>query len=182
MFCRNSLASAVVSPLFTRQACDLLSRKLSAKDQELWNALGGNWIMTSEQWPPGRPIPEYHVEFTDGCIPSNLHNASDCPTNFPTLDTLPREQRGPNYSDAYDGDLPDGEGPGLLINPAVMQAVASKAAMVSTPILPGSGITNRRAVSKFCHGSLSPLPHTHTHTHPILRFLPSWLGWFGWSL
>ena len=101
--------------------------------------------MTADQWPAGRPIPEYHIEFTDGCIPSNLHNASDCPTNFPTLDTLPREQRGPNYSDAYDGDLADGEAPGLLINPAVMQAVASKAAMVSTPILPGS--TNRRPVS-----------------------------------
>ena len=99
----------------------------------------------SDQWPPGRPIPEYHIEFTDGCIPSNLHNASDCPANFPTLDTLPREQRGPNYSDAYDGDLADGESSGLLINPAVMQAVASKAAMVSTPILPGSA--PRRPVS-----------------------------------
>lgn len=104
--------------------------------------------MTNEQWPAGRPIPEYHVEFTDGCIPSNLHNASDCPTNFPTLDTLPREQRGPNYSDAYDGDLLDSESPGLLINPAVMQAVASKAAMVSTPILPGSA-GPRRSVSDF---------------------------------
>ena len=101
----------------------------------------------SDQWPPGRPIPEYHIEFTDGCIPSNLHNASDCPANFPTLDTLPREQRGPSYSDAYDGDLADGETSGLLINPAVMQAVASKAAMVSTPILPGSA--SRRPVSNF---------------------------------
>ena len=43
---RNSLASAVVTPLFTSQACNLLSRKLQAKDKELWNALGGNWIIT----------------------------------------------------------------------------------------------------------------------------------------
>ena len=114
-------------------------------DHDLSLSLSLSIYLSSDQWPPGRPIPEYHIEFTDGCIPSNLHNASDCPANFPTLDTLPREQRGPSYSDAYDGDLADGESAGLLINPAVMQVVASKAAMVSTPILPGSG--SRRPVS-----------------------------------
>lgn len=46
-----------------------------------------------DQWPKqGGPLPEYQVKFTDGCIPANLHNASDCPANFPTLDTLPRER------------------------------------------------------------------------------------------
>ena len=103
------------------------------------------FLTHSEQWPPSRPLPqEYIIEFTDGCIPPNLHNSSDSPANFPTLDTLPREQRSAEYSDAYDGDQTE-ESSGLMINPAVMAVVASKAAMVTSPILPG--IVNRRAVS-----------------------------------
>lgn len=46
----------------------------------------------------------YLVKFADGCIPPNLHNASDCPSNFPTLDPIPVGKRGANYSDAYDDD------------------------------------------------------------------------------
>ena len=100
----------------------------------------------SDQWPSGRPLPpEYEIEFSDGCIPPNLHNASDCPSNFPTLDTLPREQRPSDYSDAYDGHQPEGES-NLLINPAVAAVVASKAGMVTSPILPGIG-ASRRSVS-----------------------------------
>jgi len=44
------------------------------------------------------------VKFSDGCIPPNLHNTSDCPSNFPTLDPIPVNKRGPDYSDAYDED------------------------------------------------------------------------------
>ncbi len=99
----------------------------------------------SDNWPPTRPLPqEYIIEFTDGCIPPNLHNSSDTPANFPTLDTIPREQRSEDYSDVYDGDQVE-ESSGLMINPAVMAAVASKAAMVSSPILPA--FVHRRSVS-----------------------------------
>ncbi len=75
-----------------------------------------------DQWPPGRPLPpEYEIEFSDGCVPPNLHNSSDCPSNFPTLDTLPRERRNDEYSEAYDGDNMEGKASGgLMISPAIM--------------------------------------------------------------
>ena len=56
-------------------------------------------------------------------------------------------QRPSDYSDAYDGDQPEAESTGLMINPAVAAVVASKAAMVTSPILPGVVVTgNRRPV------------------------------------
>lgn len=56
-------------------------------------------------------------------------------------------QRPTDYSDAYDGDQPEAESTGLMINPAVVAAVASKAAMVTSPILPGMVASgNRRLV------------------------------------
>ena len=62
-------------------------------------------ILPSDHWPASRgPVPVYLVRFADGCIPPNLHNASDCPSNFPTLDPIPSNRRGPDYSDAYDED------------------------------------------------------------------------------
>ncbi len=103
------------------------------------------FVNTSDNWPSTRPLPqEYIIEFTDGCIPPNLHNSSDTPANFPTLDTIPRQQRSDDYSDVYDGDQVE-ESSGLMINPAVMAAVASKASMVSSPILPA--FVQRRSVS-----------------------------------
>ena len=61
--------------------------------------------LSSDRWPANRgPVPVYLVKFADGCIPPNLHNASDCPSNFPTLDPIPSNKRGPDYSDAYDDD------------------------------------------------------------------------------
>lgn len=97
------------------------------------------------------PLPvEYEIEFSDGCIPPNLHNSSDCPANFPTLDTLPREKRGAEYSDAYDGDQPDTESTGLLINPAVAAAVASTAAaIVSGGPHPSNLVSGRRQVCTY---------------------------------
>ena len=72
-----------------------------------------------DQWPS--PPPEYDIVFTDGCVPATLHNSSDCPSNFPTLDTLPRERRNEDYSEAYDGDNAENKGTGgLMISPAVM--------------------------------------------------------------
>ena len=50
-------------------------------------------LYCSETWPESATKPpDYEITFKDGCIPPNLHNASDCPANFPTLDTLPREK------------------------------------------------------------------------------------------
>ena len=73
----------------------------------------------SDQWKS--PPPEYEPVFSDGCVPTTLHNSSDCPSNFPTLDTLPREWRTPDYSEAYDGSITDGKTTGgLMISPAVM--------------------------------------------------------------
>lgn len=86
------LASTVVSPLFTKATIDFMTRKLTGKESALWNQLGGNWIITSDQWPSFRPLPpEYEIRFSDGCVPPNLHNTTDLPANFPTLDTLPRD-------------------------------------------------------------------------------------------
>lgn len=75
------------------------------------------------------------------------------------MDTLPREQRSADYSDAYDGDQVE-ETSRLMINPAVMAAVASKAAMVTSPILPG---IVRRAVSLVQHGVMRNSKFGNTH-------------------
>ena len=95
---------------------------LSKKNSVLWRQLGNNWMTTrlanavamkpvvmvtlhSDHWPASRgPVPVYMVKFSDGCMPPNLHNSSDCPSNFPTLDSIPVNQRGVDYSDAYDED------------------------------------------------------------------------------
>ena len=81
-------------------------------------------ITCSDQWPSTPP--EYEIEFSDGCVPPNLHNSSDCPSNFPTLDTLPRDKRPADYSEAYDGDQADGKASGgLMISPAVMSLMGA---------------------------------------------------------
>ena len=41
-----SLASSVLTPLFTKQSIDLMNRKLSRKEKTLWNKLGANWFLT----------------------------------------------------------------------------------------------------------------------------------------
>ena len=52
-------------------------------------------------------------------------------------------QRGQDYSDAYDGDQPEAQQSGLLINPAVAEVVASKAGMVQSNIIPNIVVTRR---------------------------------------
>jgi hypothetical protein len=96
------VAALVIAPLLHKRAIDLMLRSLSAENQELWNKLGANWTISKEQWPPSNSLPEYTLILIDGCTASNIHNLSDHPANFSTLDTLPRERRGSNYSDAYD--------------------------------------------------------------------------------
>ena len=46
--CLNSpqLASAVVSPLLTQSALDMLHRKLPPSETETWKQLGANWFLT----------------------------------------------------------------------------------------------------------------------------------------
>lgn len=90
------------------------------------------------------PLPQYDIMFTDGCIPTNLHNLSDRPANFPTLDTLPREKRMPGYSDAYDGEQSNGL-QAVRVNPAVEAALASKATMVAVQPVPVNLKTHREA-------------------------------------
>ena len=87
------------------------------------------FICCREQWPSSNPLPEYEIIFSDGCIPSRLHNVSDRPANFPTLDTLPREKRGPFYSDAYDST--DDASNNLRINPVIETVVANTANMLN---------------------------------------------------
>lgn len=97
----------------------------------------------SEQWPS--PPPEYEIVFSDGCVPATLHNSNDCPSNFPTLDTLPREQRTPDYSEAYDGDNTDGKTTGgLMISPAVMYLMGATPKTAQTA-QPSQGIKNVRS-------------------------------------
>jgi hypothetical protein len=93
-------------------------------------------LYRSETWPESAPKPpDYEITFKDGCIPPNLHNASDCPANFPTLDTL-------EYSEAYDAaNQPETES-GLMINPAVKAAVESQFAIPDFP--PKKGETKVR--------------------------------------
>lgn len=133
------------SPLITSRAVEFLHRKLSQDQFLLWKDFGMYWSTPAESWPRDVPYPDdFQVRFSDGCVPPNLHNTSDRPSNFPTLDTLPRHQRGPDYSDAYDTEK--GETPGqssLMINPAVVEAVA---AQLSSPIQPAVQ-ANRKGVS-----------------------------------
>jgi len=76
-------------------------------------------LISRDQWPS--PLPEFDIVFSDGCVPATLHNSSDCPSNFPTLDTLPRDRRNEDYSEAYDGENNENKGAGsLMISPAVM--------------------------------------------------------------
>ena len=123
-------------PLLTSRAVEFLHRKLTQDQFLFWRDLGTYWSTPAESWPQDLPLPgDFQVKFADGCVPPNLHNTSDRPSNFPTLDTLPRHQRGPDYSDAYDAEQQGEGGAGgqssLMINPAVAEAVA---AQVTTPI------------------------------------------------
>jgi hypothetical protein len=124
-------------PLLDKKAIDLMLGSLSARNQELWNELGANWRISMEQWPTSNPLPEYELIFIDGCIPSKIHNLSDRPANFPTLDTLPRERRGPNYSDAYDSRDEQGAS-SRRVNPTVEKVVANTANMVVTQPIPSN--------------------------------------------
>ena len=93
------------------------------------------------------PLPQYEIIFADGCIPTNLHNLSDRPANFPTLDTLPRDKRMPGYSEAYDGGQTNGQ-QAVKINPAVEAALASKATMVAMQPVPANLKTHKEAHSQ----------------------------------
>jgi hypothetical protein len=53
------------------------------------------------------------------------------------LDTLPRERRGPNYSDAYDSRDEQGAG-SRRVNPTVEKVVANTANMVVTQPIPSN--------------------------------------------
>ena len=134
--CRPQLATMAHCPLLTSRAVEFLHRKLTQDQFLFWRDLGTYWSTPAESWPRDLPLPgDFQVKFADGCVPPNLHNTSDRPSNFPTLDTLPRHQRGPDYSDAYDAEQQGEGGAGgqssLMINPAVAEAVA---AQVTTPI------------------------------------------------
>ena len=69
---------------------------------------------------------------------SNLHNISDRPSNFPTLETLPRGRKPPFYSDAYDGGNSTSSTNSRMarVNPAVKEVIASKATMVAMGSIP----------------------------------------------
>ena len=96
-------------------------------------------IIDREQWPGA--IEEYDIILYDGCTFSRLHNLSDRPSNFPTLDTLPRSQWPPNYSDAYDSK--EMSGSHLRINHIVEGAVANTAHMIASgqSVPPSMGMT-----------------------------------------
>ena len=150
---RYHVASSVQVPLLDRRAIELLLRSLSPRDQALWGEMGANWkiprynketkllvfchltLLFSEQWPASNPLPNYEIIFADGCVPSSLHNISDRPSNFPTLDTLPRDRRPLDYSDAYDGSNEENTS-NLRVNPMVEAAVANTASMVHSQFVP----------------------------------------------
>ncbi len=95
-------------------------------------------VSCREQWPSNDPLPGYAVRFRDGCMESNLHNISDRPSNFPTLETLHRGQRPPFYSDAYDSNNATSSTNSRMarVNPAVKEVIASKATMVTMGSIP----------------------------------------------
>lgn len=74
--------------------------------------------------------------FSDGCIMTRLHNLSDRPANFPTLDTLPIERRPLGYSDAYDSQGDTNSHRNLRINPIVETAIANTASMMTSQPVP----------------------------------------------
>ena len=93
-------------------------------------------LLFSEQWPASNPLPNYEIIFADGCVPSSLHNISDRPAYFPTLDTLPRDRRPLDYSDAYDSGSNEEKTSNLRVNPMVEAAVANTASMVHSQSVP----------------------------------------------
>jgi hypothetical protein len=139
------LASSVVSPLISKRALELTRRVLTQKHKAIWSDLGQNWNVTYNKWPQGKPFPDFHIIFNDQCTPTQLHNLSDRPANFPTLNPLPPEMQGLDYSDAYDddyeGDLDEcmpSQKKELSINPSVKAAISSHAAMVQSGPIPKS--------------------------------------------
>ncbi|XP_048580812.1 epidermal growth factor receptor kinase substrate 8 isoform X2 [Nematostella vectensis] len=76
-------AKAVLSPLLTTQAIELLQNCLSSKESELWNALGPHWTETkSSKRFKDVFIPPYAPIFKDGWVPPEYVGGKDVPANI----------------------------------------------------------------------------------------------------
>ena len=96
-------------------------------------------------YPPSLPPSLSLLPSLCPSLPHSLSLSTSLPLSLPSLPLSlpslplslpPSLQRGPEYSEAYDSaNQPETES-GLMINPAVMEAVASKAASVTSNIVP----------------------------------------------
>ncbi|XP_070601211.1 epidermal growth factor receptor kinase substrate 8-like protein 3 [Erythrolamprus reginae] len=66
---RMNLASAVVLPLLTPAAINLLRRTLKHDEQLIWKNLGPAWNKTREEFPKEQSFPPYIPTFSDGWVP-----------------------------------------------------------------------------------------------------------------
>ncbi|XP_022672900.1 uncharacterized protein LOC111255315 isoform X5 [Varroa destructor] len=66
-----NLASKVVAPLLTRDACELLDNCCTSKENDLWRSLGDAWSVPRDQWKNYEDT--YQPVFTDGWAPEYPH-------------------------------------------------------------------------------------------------------------
>ena len=62
--CSPDKARAVLAPLLTAQALDLLQNCLSSKETEVWMALGPNWTMTKYVQSTDIPLTKHSATYT----------------------------------------------------------------------------------------------------------------------
>ncbi|XP_066559486.1 epidermal growth factor receptor kinase substrate 8-like protein 3 [Amia ocellicauda] len=88
---RADLPPSILIPLLTPQAIQLLSRVVSAEEEQLWRSHGEAWNVPRAQWPNADAIPPYVPVFSDGWQPPS-------PTMMPQVNraSMRREGRGDN--------------------------------------------------------------------------------------
>nr|XP_033774444.1 epidermal growth factor receptor kinase substrate 8-like protein 3 isoform X2 [Geotrypetes seraphini]XP_033774445.1 epidermal growth factor receptor kinase substrate 8-like protein 3 isoform X2 [Geotrypetes seraphini] len=76
---QKETASAVICPLLTQAAINLLNSCATPEERTIWKDLGDAWLVTRAQWPNGKDVLMYVPSFSDGWVPPVLqppHEAS----------------------------------------------------------------------------------------------------------
>ncbi|XP_030076787.1 epidermal growth factor receptor kinase substrate 8-like protein 3 isoform X2 [Microcaecilia unicolor] len=66
---QKEMAAAVICPLLTQAAINLLNSCTTAEERTIWKDLGDAWLVTRAEWPNGKDIPTYVPSFSDGWLP-----------------------------------------------------------------------------------------------------------------
>ncbi|XP_078366164.1 epidermal growth factor receptor kinase substrate 8-like isoform X2 [Oculina patagonica] len=116
-------ARAVVVPLLTTHAIDLLQNCLSSKETEFWMSLGPNWNMTKSSLQfKDQFIPPYTPVFKDGWVPPEVIAGKDVSNLSAAI--AANAANAAAVAQLHDG-IRKGEEPAAnLANPAVLSAAA----------------------------------------------------------